>query len=171
MSVLDFDPHISVDDIINVKNPDYSIRAIELENLRKTIETPIKIISGDDVDKTSFNRYSSHIPNAIFESARSVQSSAGWISLEKYLTELPGTKRNNKLRNFFKINRKLWDNSLTTLSLTFPRNPFEKHEFLNKTFGGFDEDSYIFLLNFICNYSAQTKIRPKYSIFSVNTKN
>ncbi len=37
MSAVDFDPHISVEPVANVKNPDYCIRAINLENLRKTI--------------------------------------------------------------------------------------------------------------------------------------
>lgn len=136
MSAVDFDPHISVEPVANVKNPDYCIRAINLENLRKTIDTPFKIISGDDVDITSFKHYSSQIPNAIFENARFLQDPKSWKALEKYLTELPATQRNNKLREFFKIDKKLWDNSLTMLSLTFPRNPLKCIRFQQQLLGG-----------------------------------
>jgi hypothetical protein len=129
MSAVDFDPHISVENIANVKNPDYCVRAVNLENLRKTIKTPFKIISGDDANSKSFSNYSSYIKDPILESARFVQRPDSWSSLEKYLTELPATPRNNKLRSFFKIDKKLWDDSLTTVSLAFPRNPFEMQEF------------------------------------------
>ena len=166
MSAVDFDPHISVENVANVKNPDYCIRAINLENLRKTIETPFKIISGDGVDITSFKHYSSQIPNAIFENARFLQGPNSWKALEKYLTELPATQRNNKLRTFFKIDKRLWDNSLTMLSLTFPRNPFEMHTFSTTTFGGLDEDSYIFLLNFIYSNSSAFVLVPDIKIKS-----
>ncbi|MCC4766336.1 hypothetical protein FXW07_06835 [Methanosarcina sp. DH1] len=166
MNAVDFDPHITVENIANVRNPDYCVRAVRLENLRKTIETPFKIISGDDVNCKSLSNYSPYIKNPILESARFVQLPVSWTSLENYLTKLPATQRNNKLRNFFKIDKKLWDDSLTTLSMTFPRNPFEMHEFSNTVFDGLNEDSYIFLLNFIYSNSSAFVLVPDIKIKS-----
>lgn len=166
MSDVDFDPHTSVENIANVKNPDYCVRAVNLENLRKTIKAPFKIISGDDVNIKSLSNYSSYIKNPILESARFVQLPASWISLESYLTELPATQRNNKLRGFFKIDKNLSDDSLTIVSMAFPRNPFETQEFSKKAFSGLDEDSYVFLLNFIHSNSSAFVLVPDIRIKS-----
>ncbi|NLO28932.1 MAG: hypothetical protein GX120_00040 [Methanosarcina mazei] len=149
MSALDFDPHISVEKpyIAHVKSPAYCVRAINLENISRTIETPFKVFPGNEVNKLNFRDYSSDAKNAIFESARTVQLTSTWTTLEKCLTEMGAAQRNKKLRDIFKISKKFWENSLTTLSLTFPRNPFEKQEFSKSTFEGLDENSYIILLN------------------------
>ncbi|MDI9394463.1 MAG: hypothetical protein QM426_03160 [Euryarchaeota archaeon] len=166
MSAVDFDPHISIENIVNVKNPDYCVRAVMLENVRKSIETPFKIMSGDDVNTKNFSSCSSCVKNPILESARFLQRPTSWISLEKYLTELPATQRNNKLRDFFKIDKKLWNDSLTTLSMTFPRSPFEMQPFSKMAFNGLDEDSYIFLLNFIYSNSSAFVLVPDIKVKS-----
>ncbi|AKB27889.1 hypothetical protein MSSIT_1170 [Methanosarcina siciliae T4/M] len=172
MSALDFDPHISVEKpyIAHVRSPDYCVRTINLENISRTIETPFKVFPGNDVNKLNFSDYSSDTKNAIFESARTIQQTSTWMTLDKCLTEMGATQRNKKLRDIFKISKKFWENSLTTLSLTFPRNPFEKQEFAKNTFEGLDENSYIFLLNFIYSNSSafvlvpDIKIKPESSI-------
>ena len=166
MSALDFDPHISVEKpyIAHVKSPAYCVRAINLENISRTIETPFKVFPGNEVNKLNFSDYSSDAKNAIFESARTVQLTSTWMTLEKCLTEMGATQRNKKLREIFKISKKFWENSLTTLSLTFPRNPFEKQEFSKSTFEGLDENSYIFLLNFIYSNSSAFVLVPDIKI-------
>lgn len=169
MSAHEFDPHISVEPepIASVRNPDYCIRSIEIENLNRTVNTPLKVVSGDGITENEFNHYSNEIPNPIFESARTVQSPDSWGGLEKYLTVYSANERNRSLREFFKIkNKKFWEKSDTTLSLSFPRNPFEQQKFKSMNFEGLDEDSYMFLLNFIYSNSSTFVLVPDIKIDS-----
>ncbi|ETA68462.1 hypothetical protein MettiDRAFT_1933 [Methanolobus tindarius DSM 2278] len=167
MSVLEYDSHITIEEepIAEVRNPDYCVRSIELENIGKKLDTPFKILSGDGVTETELNHYSTALSNPIFESARFLQAPISWAGLEKYLTEYSSHKRNQSLRDFFKIkNKQFWDKSLTTLSLSFPRNPFEKQSFKTVEFGGLDDDSYLYLLNFIHANSSAFVLVPDIKI-------
>lgn len=169
MSAHDFDPHISVESepIASVRNPDYCIRSINLENLRITVDTPFKIISGDGVTENDLKHYSKKISNPIFESARTIQLADSWNGLGKYLKDYSAKERNKSLRAYFKIKSKnFWEKSNTTLSLSFPRDPFEKHAFKKSTFEGLDEDSYVFLLNFIYSNSSTFVLVPDIKIDS-----
>ena len=58
MSARDFDPHISVERISHAKDGDYFIKQIEVEHLRRKIQTPFKILAGNGINEQDVRYYS-----------------------------------------------------------------------------------------------------------------
>jgi hypothetical protein len=161
----EYDPHITVDPISSLKRPEYTIRNITFENLNKSVETPFKIFSGKSVNSDVFDNFTGNIKEKFVENGRYVKGYPSWNNLKRLLTEASGNERNNKLTNFFHIDQKLWDSlSFTTLSLVFPKNPYEQIKISNKSgtriVEPFDENCFTFLLNYIYSKSKACVLVP-----------
>jgi len=171
----EYDPHLTVDPISSrLKHPDYCVRKITFDNLNRSVETPFKVFSGKRLSSEIFNNYTSAIEEKIVENGRYVKGYQSWNDLKYLLTDAGGNERNLKLTSFFRIDQKLWDTqSLTTLSLVFPKNPYEQIVIINKTKGqetkryidAFDETNFIFLLNFIYSRSKACVLVPDIKLF------
>lgn len=162
----EYDPHLTVDPISSkLKHPDYSVRKITFDNLNKSVETPFKIFPGKNLQLDVFDNFTTNIKEKFVENGRYVKGTKSWESLKYLLTEASGNERNLKLTNFFRINQELWDDlSLTTLSMVFPKNPYEqiKITYKNNTriIEPFDETSFTFLLNYIYSKSKACVLIP-----------
>ncbi|GEM_PF-811565 len=166
----EYDPHLTVDPITSIlKHPDYCVRKITFDNLNRSVETPFKIFHGKRLSFGDFEKFTSGIEEKIVENGRYVKGYNSWSDLKYLLTEASGNERNSKLTSFFRIDQELWDNlSFTTLSLVFPKNPYEQIAITNKTKGqektryieAFDETSFTFLLNYIYSKSKACVLVP-----------
>lgn len=166
----EYDPHITIDPITSIlKHPDYCVRKLTFDHLNKHIETPFKVFSGKKLGLRDFNNFTSGIDDRIVENGRYIKGYNAWNTLKYLLTNANGDERNFKLMNFFRIDPKLWDTvSLTTISLVFPKNPYDDIAISNKTNGqiitrhieAFSENSMIFLLQFIYSRSSACVLVP-----------
>lgn len=166
----EYDSHLTVDPITSsLKHPDYCVRKITFDNLNRAVETPFKIFPGKNLSLDVFERYTSSIKEKIVENGRYVKGYKSWSDLRYLLTDAGGDERNSKLTSFFRINQDLWDNlSFTTLSLVFPRNPYEQIAITNTTKGqeitryveAFDDTNFTFLLNYIYSRSKACVLVP-----------
>jgi len=164
---MDYDPHISVEPISTLSKPDYSIKEIHLEHVNKKIKTPFKVLSCSNIDKDSFNSVDQAIQLPLLESGRFVFDNKSLGALNQYLTEYGGFERATSLNQFFKIKNDLWNDSLTTLSLIFERNPFSEnvYRYKDKTFKvQFDWDGYSVLLDYIHDRSKAFILTPDFRL-------
>jgi hypothetical protein len=166
----EFDPHISIEPISKIKNPDYKARTITFENLNKRIETPFKIFPGKNLSNDVFDNFSSGINDKFVENGRYLKGYQTWERLRHLLTDASGDERNSKLTTLFRINPKLWEElPLTTLSLVFHKNPYEplKFTYENKpprVLEPFDDSCFTFLLSFIYARSKACVLIPDIKI-------
>jgi len=164
MSARDFDPHISVEQISHAKDGDYFIKQIEIEHLRKKIQTPFKVLAGNGINEMDVGSVPGIPSQPFFEYQKFVSSIRSWIALYNLLNEKSSSERIQGLDSFFNIKKRTWDSSLTTVSLVFPRNPFIEFSAgsgeKRKTFFGLDENSYICLLDYIHSASKAFVLCP-----------
>lgn len=163
MSARDFDPHLSVERITHAKDGDYCIKQIEIEYIRRKIETPYKVLAGSGINDQDASSIVKASFRPILEYQKFVSDIRSWISLYRLLTEA-GPERVHGLDSFFSIKKKMWNSALTTVSLVFPRNPFNEFSTVikgeKKIFPGFDENSYICLLDYIHSASKAFVLCP-----------
>ena len=152
MSARDFDPHFSVDPITHAKDGDYSIKQIEIEHIRRKIETPFKVLAGNGINEQDASPIAGMVSQPILEYQKFVSDIRSWNSLYHLLNEA-GSERVHGLDSFFNIKKRMWSSALTTVSLVFPKNPFKEFSTgsgeTRKTFPGLDENSYICLLDYV----------------------
>lgn len=153
MSARDFDPHISVERISHAKDGDYFIKQIEIEHLRRKIQTPFKVLAGNGIHEPEVSTIPDLPSQPFFEYQKFVSSIRSWNALYNILTEKSSSERIRGLDSFFNIKKRTWESALTTVSLVFPKNPFVPlsagTDEARKTFPGLDETSYICLLDYI----------------------
>lgn len=153
MSARDFDPHISVESISHAKDGDYFIKQIEIEHLRRKIQTPFKVLTGNGINEQNVSTIPDLPSQPFFEYQKFVSSIRSWNALYNILTEKSSSERIQGLDSFFNIKKRTWESALTTVSLVFPKNPFVSFsagtDEARKTFPGLDETSYICLLDYI----------------------
>jgi hypothetical protein len=164
MSARDFDPHISVERISHAKDGDYFIKKIEVEHLRRKIETPFKILAGNGINEQDIHSISDLPSQPFLEYQKFVSSIRSWVALHTILTEKSSSERVQALESFFNIKKRTWESALTTVSLVFPKNPFVPFsagsDEARKTFPGLDETSYICLLDYIHSASKAFVLCP-----------
>jgi hypothetical protein len=163
MSAREFDPHISIDPITHAKDGDYFIKQIEIEHLRRKIETPFKILAGNGINEEDVSSVSGMIAQPFLEYQKFVTDIRSWNSLYHLLNEA-GPDRVHGLDSFFNIKKRMWNSALTTVSLVFPRNPFKEFSTITdgkkRTFPGLDENSYICLLDYVHSASKAFVLCP-----------
>ena len=123
MSTRDFDPHISVEQITHAKDGNYCIKEIEIEHIRRKIETPLKVLSGNGINEQDVNSIPGFPSQPFFEYQKFVSDIRSWIALYHLLNDKSSSERIQGLDSFFNIKKRTWDSALTTISLVFPRNP------------------------------------------------
>jgi len=162
----EFDPHLSIEPISRIKNPDYNAKLVTFENVNKRIETPFKIFPGKNQNRDIFDNFTSDIKDKFVENGRYLKGFKTWDNLRYLLTEASGDERNSKLTALFRINQSLWSEmSLTTLSLVLHKNPYEELKFTyedkpTRTVEAFDESCFTFLLGFIYSKSKACVLIP-----------
>ena len=153
MSTRDFDPHISVEQITHAKDGNYCIKEIEIEHIRRKIETPLKVLSGNGINEQDVNSIPGFPSQPFFEYQKFVSDIRSWIALYHLLNDKSSSERIQGLDSFFNIKKRTWDSALTTISLVFPRNPFFEFSTgigdARKTFHGLDGNSYLCLLDYV----------------------
>lgn len=163
MSAREFDPHISIDPITHAKDGDYFIKQIEIEHLRRKIETPFKVLAGNGINEEDVSPVSGMIAQPFLEYQKFVTDIRSWNSLYHLLNEA-GPDRVHGLDSFFNIKKRMWNSALTTVSLVFPRNPFKEFSTITdgkkRTFPGLDENSYICLLDYVHSASKAFVLCP-----------
>lgn len=163
MSARDFDPHFSVDPITHAKDGDYSIKQIEIEHIRRKIETPFKVLAGNGINEQDASPIAGMVSQPILEYQKFVSDIRSWNSLYHLLNEA-GPERVHGLDSFFNIKKRMWSSALTTVSLVFPKNPFMEFSTgsgeTRKTFPGLDENSYICLLDYVHSASKAFVLCP-----------
>jgi len=163
MSAREFDPHISIDPITHAKDGDYYIKQIEIEHLRRKIETPFKVLAGNGINVEDVSPVSGMIAQPFLEYQKFITDIRSWNSLYHLLNEA-GPDRVHGLDSFFNIKKRMWNSALTTVSLVFPKNPFKEFSVgsgeTKKTFPGLDENSYICLLDYIHSASKAFVLCP-----------
>jgi len=163
MSAREFDPHISIDPITHAKDSDYHIKQIEIEHIRRKIETPFKVLTGNGINEEDIPTIPGMIAPPFLEYQKFVTDIRSWNSLYHLLNDA-GPDRVHGLDSFFNIKKRMWNSALTTVSLVFPRNPFKEFSTMNdgkkRTFPGFDENSYICLLDYIHSASKAFVLCP-----------
>lgn len=87
MSARDFDPHLSVERITHAKDGDYCIKQIEIEYIRRKIETPYKVLVGSGINDQDANSIVKASLRPILEYQKFVSDIRSWISLYRLLTE------------------------------------------------------------------------------------
>jgi hypothetical protein len=164
MSARDFDPHISVERITHAKDGDYFIKQIEVEHLRRKIETPFKVLTGNGINEQDISSIPGLPAQPFFEYQKFVSNIRSWVALHNILTEKSSSERIQGLDSFFNIKKRTWDSALTTVSLVFPKNPFVAFsagsDEARKTFPGLDENSYICLLDYLHSASKAFVLCP-----------
>lgn len=125
MPAREFDPHISIDPISHAKDGDYCIKEIEIEHLRRKIETPFKVLAGNGINQEDADPVSGLFSQPFLEYQKFISDIRSWNSLYHLLNEA-GPERVHGLDSFFNIKKSMWSSSLTTVSLVFPRNPFKE---------------------------------------------
>jgi hypothetical protein len=169
---MEYDSHISIEPISTLEKPDYSLKEIHIESINKKIKTPFKVLSGSNIDSTVFNTIKQEVPLPILENGRFVYNKKSSLALSQYLTTFGSIERVSHLNSFFKIRADLWDKSLTTISLTFEKNPFNKESFKYKE-KVFEyqldwEDSYPVLLDYIHDRSKAFILTPDFRLKNSN---
>lgn len=163
MPAREFDPHISIDPISHAKDGDYCIKEIEIEHLRRKIETPFKVLAGNGINQEDADPVSGLFSQPFLEYQKFISDIRSWNSLYHLLNEA-GPERVHGLDSFFNIKKSMWSSSLTTVSLVFPRNPFKEFSAgsgeTRKTFPGLDENSYICLLDYVHSASKAFVLSP-----------
>ena len=163
MSAREFDPHISIDPITHAKDGDYCIKQIEIEHIRRKIETPFKVLSGNGINIEDADPISATISQPFLEYQKFVSDIRSWNSLYHLLNEA-GPERVHGLDSFFNIKKRMWSSALTTVSLVFPKNPFKEFSTMTdgnkRTFPGLDENSYICLLDYVHSASKAFVLCP-----------
>jgi len=163
MSAREFDPHISVEQITHAKDGDYYIKQIEIEHIRRKIETPFKVLAGNGINEQDASPIAGTLSQPILEYQKFVTDIRSWNSLYHLLNEA-GPERVHGLDSFFNIKKHMWNSALTTVSLVFPKNPFKEFSSgsgeTRKTFPGLDENSYICLLDYVHSASKAFVLCP-----------
>jgi len=164
MSACDFDPHISVERISHAKDGDYFIKEIEVEHIRRKIQTPFKVLSGNGINELDVGAVPGLPSQPFLEYQKFVSSMRSWNALNTILTEKSSSERVQGLDSFFSIKKRTWESALTTVSLVFPKNPFVPFsagsDEARKTFPGLDETSYICLLDYVHSASKAFVLCP-----------
>ncbi len=164
----DFDPHISIESITKFKDPLYDVREVRLDHISESIITPFKIFSGSKLSKSTFDAYNGNRGKVFFENGRSIQGYKSWKHLHYLLTDADGKERNQKLSNFFDIKHQLWRDSFNTLSLVFPKNPYNTTYFKSdkgtRCVSPFGKDNIAVLLDFIYANSNAMILTPDIKI-------
>lgn len=159
----DFDSHFNIEYITSAKDSQYIIKEIDIEHIRKKIETPFKIFPGNGINEYDAKNIADHISHPIFEYQKFVAGFRSWNSLFHLLTE-SGQDRVHRLDSFFNIKKRLWNSALTTISLVFPKNPFIDNYFgspdSERVVPSLDESSYICLLDYIHSASKAFILAP-----------
>jgi len=165
---MEYDSHISIEPISTLEKPDYSLKEIHIESINKKIKTPFKVLSGSNIDNTVFNTIEQNVPLSIIENGRFVFNKKSCLALSQYLTSYGSFERVSRLNSFFKIRTDLWDKSLTTISLTFEKNPFNLDSFRYKEkFFEYQldwEDSFPVLLDYIHDRSKAFILTPDFRL-------
>jgi len=163
MPAREFDPHISIDPISHAKDGDYCIKEIEIEHIRRKIETPFKVLAGNGINLEDAGPVAGMVSQPFLEYQKFISDIRSWNSLYHLLNEA-GPERVHGLDSFFNIKKSMWSSSLTTVSLVFPRNPFKEFSVgsgeTRKTFPGLDENSYICLLDYVHSASKAFVLSP-----------
>ena len=107
MSAREFDPHISIDPITHAKDGDYYIKEIEIEHIRRKIETPFKVLAGNGINEEDVTPVSEMIAQPFLEYQKFVTDIRSWNSLYHLLNEA-GPDRVHGLDSFFNIKRGLF---------------------------------------------------------------
>lgn len=159
-----YDPHINIDHILESRDGYFNIKEIEIEHssLGK-IETPFKVLDGKRVNEYHANLIKNIIDKPIFESWNSVNQLKSFNSLYKIIRNPDKDKKRDQivaLDDFFKIRKRLWNNSFTTISLTFQRNPFQASKFKKGSSIPLTWDDYEFLLDYIHSASSAFILVP-----------
>lgn len=149
----EFDPHISKQILTKAKDCSvYVVKETEIEHLNKKIKTPYKVLEGKQINNEHAAQLTKNIEKPIFESGTYVARYRSWTKLYYLLEEAEETQTGG-LDNFFGLRKKMWDSALTTVSLVFAKNPFEKNVFDTKEgikhLQPLDMDSYDSLLDYI----------------------
>lgn len=100
MSARDFDPHLSIERITHTKDGDYCIKQIEIEYIRRKIETPYKVLAGSGINDQDASSIVKASFRPILEYQKFVSDIRSWISLYRLLTEA-GPERVHGLDSFF----------------------------------------------------------------------
>ncbi len=118
----DFDTHLSIIKSNRAKdNPYYISKEIELDTIKKEINTPFKIIEGKKINQENIEK--SKERNLIFESGIYIDRLKTWKKVYTLLEE-SGKEQISGLDSLFNIRKNLWDNNSTVVSPVFSKNPF-----------------------------------------------
>ncbi len=163
MQSSDFDSHLNIEYLTSAKDSQYIIKEIDLEHLRKRIQTPFKILPGNGINEIDAENIARRFSPPIFEYQKFIAGFRSWNSLYYILTEV-GQDRVHRLDSFFNIKKRLWNSALTTISLVFPKNPFIENNFGSPenihTLAPLDESSFICLLDYIHSASKAFVLVP-----------
>jgi hypothetical protein len=156
----DFDPHINIEPLVEARDTNnYIIKEIDLENSIGKIETPFKIMDVKNVSESVANSLVKNRENAIFESWNFVNKLNSYNKLYEIIEEPEGNQI-QLLDKFFSLKKRLWNNSSTTLSLVFQKNPFEANKFNKGVSKPLSSEGYEFLLDYIHSASSAFVLVP-----------
>ncbi len=119
----EFDTHINIDGIIQIKDSDYyHIRDIEIEHPKLKLSTPFKILEGKNVNINNLPSFNSNL-SPIFEHYAYIAHPRSWKKLY-FLLEEADREKVPGLNKMVGINSNLWKKYPNTISFVFSKNPF-----------------------------------------------
>lgn len=169
MVEIEFDPRLNTEIIEKSKDGNYIIKEVEIEHLKRTFETPFKVLYGKELRKDVVDGVVDCVDNPIFEIGSYISNPRSFRKLFNIL-ENYGTNRISELDKFFKIRDDLYKSSLTTVSAVFSRNPFVENKFKDGILPPLDMSSYEVLLYYIHAASKSMVLVPDIRIESSKEK-
>lgn len=168
MSEKEYDPHLNIEPLAKAKDTQYLLREIEIEHSKLKLVTPFKILDGKNVNKNDLDLVKRDIGKPIFESWANISNYRTWNRL-KYLLEEAQEDKISGLDGLLGLRKSIWDESQTTTSLVFAKNPFTSNTFLIKDERGkiekkiispFDKEDYFGLLDYLHSASRTLILSP-----------
>lgn len=160
----DYDSHINIDPIVESRDGYYIIKEVEIEHSKLgKLETPFKIIDGKNINEESANEVKKIIKKPIFESWNHVYQRRNFDALYNIIENPTQDHTKDQIRELdtlFRLKKRMWKDSFTTVSLVFQRNPFQVNKFDGGTSQPLTDDGYKFLLDYIHSASSAFALVP-----------
>lgn len=156
----DYDPHINIEPVTQARDGQYMVKEVEIEHSPIGIlETPLKIVDANNVNENLANFVKEDMNTPIFENWKFINQLKSFNKLYEIIEE-PEEDQIRSLDKFFNLRKKVLDQSFTTLSLSFQRNPFESHKFSKGSSNPISSDGYNFLLDYLHSASSAFVLVP-----------
>lgn len=156
----DYDSHISVDPIAEARDGYYTVKELEIEHSPlKKIETPFKVVNANKIRINTGKYVHKNLENPIFENWKALNGLKSFNKLHDILNEGKGDQIRD-LDRFFGLNKTIWNDSHTILSLVFQKNPFQQNQFKKGSSNPITWESYEFLLDYIHSASSAFVLAP-----------